>query len=327
MYLDPAMEFYVHPKSLQNLPLANWLKILFCTVLVQINTSAQDTPIETEIFDCIRAAYQSGGTSLDSLMLSFEANLVGEGLISDRSGAEYRALLQQIASGQRILRPMERLFSTQVARVGRDSSAFKECLYLQVRFLRRAPESTFSQFASQTLTMRDSTTTAQEESIVLLNLLDEAALEHPLYRLLTYYLIDLAVTEESFDNLSLDAIRDGGNNRIDPLSTGQNALRLYYTQENQILIDNVRMDPEYVNQRIERHLRSYGADAVFVVEMDPDLKFREYMAVKDQILLVIDGVRNQYARERFGKTLASLTDAEKALVDKRYPIQVIFPRG
>jgi hypothetical protein len=313
--------------SLLDINLSRRLVLLLLLVYSSHQLRAQQAAIETEIFDCVRAAYQSGGYSLDSLMLSFEANLVGEGLISDRSGAEYRSLLQQIASGQRILRPMERLFSSQVARIIPDSAAYKECLYLQVRFLRRAPESTFSRFAAQTMTIRDSSMTAREESRILLNVLDEAALEQPLYRLLTYYLIDLAATEESFETPSLDSIRDEGNNRLDPLGTGQNSLRLYYTQENQILIDNVRMDPEYVNRRIERHLRSYGADAVFVVDIDPDLSFRDYMAVKDQILLVIDSVRNQYAQERFGKTLASLTEAEKAMVDRRYPIQVIFPRG
>lgn len=239
--------------------------------------------------------------------------------MDDRSSAAYYNLLQRVASGKRMDRPPESALVYRLEQLPAiDSSASLQCQETLILGEERWEGSVKVALFERMLFEQPDDASPQLLASRVLDALEEADFEFPLYRLQTYWILDLL---EPIFPIEEPGIQDRGLP-----DDGPNRLTLYLTQESQILIDNVRMDPDWITKRIERHFRAYERQAVFVIDTDPDIRFREYMQAKDRILAVINRVRDQYAREHYGRTLAELDAEQKAAVDSIYPIQVVFPR-
>lgn len=280
---------------------------------------AQENRLENAIFSCIRQAYPDNGQGLDSLMAIYERELIAEGHMDDRSAGAYYNLLQRLASGKQMQRAPEEAFMRRVEALKPiDSTASQRCQEALIAGESEWKGSVKVALFERMLLEQPDDASPQLLASRVLDALVPADFEFPLYRLQTYWILDLTTPDPAFG--------EAGPTPTGLPDDGPNILDLYLTQESRILIDNLQMDPDWVIQRIERHFRAYGGEAVFVIDTDPDIRFREYMRAKDQILGVINRIRDQYARERYGLTLARLNAEQKAVVDSRYPIQVIFPR-
>ena len=49
------------------------------------------------------------------------------------------------------------------------------------------------------------------------------------------------------------------------------------------------------------------------------------MYLKDRIARAVNEVRDEYSRRVFGKTLTEASEAEKLLLENRFPIRVVLP--
>ena len=88
-----------------------WVILLPLAIIASpLATNAQDTSLESDLMECIRSSFSNREGLLDSLMTTFESELVAEGLMESRDSEEYRGLLQRIASDQPILRGMDSYF-------------------------------------------------------------------------------------------------------------------------------------------------------------------------------------------------------------------------
>lgn len=294
-----------------------FLLAIICLFIPDLHS--QEKRLEVAVYECIRNAYPDQGKALDSLVDQYENELVAQGFLEDRSAESYYNLFQRLASGSRIERDLGLEFVFRMERLPAiDSTASLKCQENLIDY-DPGPEGGVK-LALFELTLygpQASEKTRSQLAQVVLDLLETGDFNLPLYRLQTYWILDLQEPVE-LPEVSI-------NSRPNFPAEGSSTLRLYYTQDGQILIDNVQIDPAWIKKRIERHFRDYRSETVFVVTVDPDLRFREYLRVKDQLLSVINTVRNEYAVATFGKSIANLDEKERQQIDAAFPIQVVFP--
>ena len=282
---------------------------------------SQQTRPENNLFDCIRGAYPNAGLSLDSLMLSFEGELIEEGLLETNSATDYRGLLQQIASGQRIIRPVERNFGRRFLLLDKDSLVYLDCRDMQSKLLSANEESTLYRFAITKNNLLQQEASAPVEAASLLEVLSVTDFELPYYRLFTYYIIDMSATEVSLELPSLAQLQAAGGLQ----SSGANILRIYLNEEQQLVVNDNIYSWEQLKETISAHILQFQKDAVYVLEVESDVKYSELIRLKDEIALSITTVRNNYARSRFNKTFLELNPEETAQVTRQFPIMIVSP--
>ncbi|WP_445381704.1 ExbD/TolR family protein [Robiginitalea sp. IMCC43444] len=282
---------------------------------------AQQSRPEDKLFDCIRGAYPNAGLSLDSLMLTFEGELIEEGLLETNSASDYRGLLQQIASGQRIIRPVERNFGPRFLQLEKDSLVYLDCRDMQSKLLSVTEESTLYRFAITKNNLLQQQASASVEAANLLEVLADTDFELPYYRLFTYYIIDMSATEVSLELPSLAELQATGGLQ----SSGANILRIYLNEEQQLVVNDNIYSLEQLKETISTHILQFQKDAVYILEVESDVKYSELTRLKDEIALSITTVRNNYARSRFNKTFLELNPEETALVTRQFPILIVSP--
>ena len=318
MYLDKAMK---KPGfTLSGYPQYRILLGMLSLLLISGKGLSQETRPEEKLFDCIRSAYPNAGLSLDSLMLSFEAELIDEDLLQSTSAADYRGLLQQIASGQRIIRPVERNFGRRFQQLDKDSITFLDCRDMQGRLLGGNEESTLYRFVVAKSNLLQQKASASAEAAGVLEVLTDADFGLPYYRLFTYYIIDMSATEVSLELPSLAQLQAGGVQ-----TSGANILRVYLNEEQQLVINDNIYSWEQLKETISTHILQFQEDAVYVLDIESDVKYSELIRLKDEIALAITTVRNNYARSRFNKTFLELNPEETAQVTRQFPIMIVSP--
>ena len=96
-------------------------------------------------------------------------------------------------------------------------------------------------------------------------------------------------------------------------------------ETNQLISSDQLITPEELLAQVQLHARRYEAQAVYVVEVEDDVKYNSFIGLKDQIALAITQVRDDYARLFLGKTLTELTTIEQEAVFYKYPILIVSP--
>ena len=74
-----------------------------------------------------------------------------------------------------------------------------------------------------------------------------------------------------------------------------------------------------------RHALTYEQSALYIIQVETDVKYGNFISLKDQIALAVSQVRDTYARRILGKTLTELTPEEQEAVFDKYPIRIISP--
>ncbi len=302
----------------------NALKLLACLCLVGAYPVAhgQATAEASTFYTCLRDSYQSDGSVLDSLMSGYEATLVELELLEGTAPADYRGLLQRIASGQRIEAAMPFRFRDRLRALPVDSTAWRACQLALERFRSDNPEAMLTRFLDRRDVLVTEGIRADLQASSLLDILGEAAFEHPFYRLQTYYLIDLQAGSAALPDLLPETV-SGQAARY--ASRGANILRLYLNERTQTIVEDQLVSPERLAERVHRHAREFGREALYVVELELDVKYRQYVYLKDRIARAVNEVRDEYSRRVFGKTLTEASEAEKLLLENRFPIRVVLP--
>lgn len=300
------------------------LKLLLCTGLLAVLPEArsQETPEETTFFSCIRDTYQPDGAVLDSLMSGYEASLVELELLEGPAAADYMGLLQRIASGQRIEAAMPFRFRDRLRALPIDSTAWRACQLALERFRSDNPEAMLTRFLDRRDVLATEGIRADLQASSLLDILGEAAFEHPFYRMQTYYLIDLQAGSAALPDLLPETV-SGRAARY--ASRGANILRLYLNERTQTIAGDQLVSPEQLAELVHRHAREFGGEALYVVELELDVKYRQFVYLKDRIARAVNEVRDEYSRRVFGKTLTEASEAERLLLENRFPIRVVLP--
>jgi hypothetical protein len=76
---------------------------------------------------------------------------------------------------------------------------------------------------------------------------------------------------------------------------------------------------------VRDHARTFEQSSLYIIEIEPDVKYSQFVSVKDQIALAISEVRDFYSRSILGKNLTELTTSEQAAVFEKYPIRIVMP--
>ena len=302
----------------------NALKFLVVLCLLALFPAAhgQDPAGESTFFSCIRDTYQPDGAVLDSLMAGYEASLVDLDLLEGSAAADYMGLLQRIASGQRIEAAMPFRFRDRLRALPVDSTAWRACQLALERFRSDNPEALLTRFLDRRDVLVTEGIRADLQASSLLDILGEAAFEHPFYRLQTYYLIDLQAGSAALPDLLPETV-SGRAARY--ASRGANILRLYLNERTQTIAGDQLVSPEQLAELVHRHAREFGREALYVVELELDVKYRQFVYLKDRIARAVNEVRDDYSRRVFGKTLTEASEAEKMLLENRFPIRVVLP--
>jgi len=294
--------------------------ILSICIFAAPGMHGQEPPVEEILFNCIRAAYPDDGKSLDSLMISFESELISEGLL-EGNGPDYRGMLQRIASGQDLVRPVESYFGPRLRNLVRDSLAYSECYENLLAPLREPEDSTLIQFENFREVLLHEPVSPSLEAATYLDILSEQDLSLPYYRLFTYELIDRKAYETEFAPPPFASLEELG--RLD--TTGANVFRVYMNEEDQLIISDQLVPPELLTDLVSRHARTFEQSALYIVEVETDVKYGNFITLKDRIALAVTQVRDNYARLLLGKTLTELSAQEREAVFGKYPIRIVSP--
>ncbi|MEJ2162403.1 MAG: hypothetical protein P8X60_03555 [Robiginitalea sp.] len=299
------------------------IKHLFFAIclIVSFAGSTQETPIEDELFSCIRFSFSGNSQMLDSLITTFESELIDEGLLESRGAEDYRGLLQRIASEQPILRGMDSYFFTRFRNMAPDSMAILTCLETMDRYAVRFPED----LLGRTLNLRQESMTERippsTQAAAFLEILEGVDFEIPLYRFLTYHIIDGQAYETAITTPSLDDLRNRGLMNVN----GANVFRVLMNEANQLISGDQLISFDQLLTLVQMHARRFEDRAVYIVEVEEDVKYTSFITLQDQIALAITQVRDDYARRYLGKTLTELTQEEQEAVFYKFPIQIVSP--
>ena len=280
----------------------------------------QQLPVEDELFNCIRASFSNKGKSLDSLMVTFEAELISEGLL-EGGEPDYRGLLQRIASGQDLVRPVESYFGPRYRNLLRDSVAYSRCYELLQSPLPQPEDSTLIQFENFREVLLHESITASLEAATYLDLLSENDLSLPYYRMFIFELIDRKAYETEFAPPPFASLEELGQLN----TTGANVFRVFMNEEDQLIISDQLVPPERLTDLVSAHARTFEQSALYIVEVETDVKYGQFITLKDRIALAVTQVRDNYARLILGKTLTELTPQEREAVFGKYPIRIASP--
>lgn len=293
----------------------------FLLMLAPFYAYGQGKAIEAELFDCIRSSFPDGGRSLDNLMASFESELISEGLLQSASASDYRGLLQRIASGQDLVRPVEQYFGPRYRSLEQDSSAYKKCIVALEGKRPKAPDSSlfvFEEFREARL--RENMEASQEASVYL-EMLSESDLSMPYFRLYTYELIDRKSIETEFANPPFSSLEQLGQLS----SSGANIFRVYLNEENQHIVLDQLISADQLITLVSSHARTFEQSALYIIEVEPDVKYGSFIGLKDRIALAVSQVRDTYTRRILGKTLTELSAEEREVVFGKYPLRIVTP--
>lgn len=290
-------------------------------LIMSLTVSSQEASIEDELLTCVRHSFGGNPHVLDSLMSAFESELISEGLLESNQAEDYRGLLQRIASGQPILRGMDLYFFTRFRNLTPDSVAIKNCVATMNRYAAFFPDGKLG----QTLKLREESfaenTSPSIQASAFLELLQPADFQMPIYRFLTYHIIDGQAYETATTTPTLEDLQRRGLTN----EGGANVFRVLMNETNQLISSDQLITPEELLAQVQLHARRYEAQAVYVVEVEDDVKYNSFIGLKDQIALAITQVRDDYARLFLGKTLTELTTIEQEAVFYKYPILIVSP--
>jgi hypothetical protein len=254
-------------------------------------------------------------------MSRFENELISEGLLENTEGEGYQGLLQQIASGQGIVRAPEQYFGPRFRSLGRDSLALLDCRRVLDAAGGNPSDSTLIQFEILRESLLHENLDPALEASAFLDLLNTGDLGLPYYRLFTYELID----RQAFKTNSPDI----GYTTYAPLdeldARGANVFRVYMNERDQLIIADQLVSREQMLKLVSRHARTFEQSSLYVIEVEPDVKYSQFILLKDQIALAISEVRDTYSRVILGKTLSELTASEQAAVFEKYPMHIVSP--
>jgi hypothetical protein len=254
-------------------------------------------------------------------MVTFESELVSEGLLESGNEPDYRGLLQRIASGQGLVRPVESYFGPRFRNLLRDSLAYTKC-YEVLQLSNLEPEdSTLIRFENFREMLLHEPIAPSLEAASYLDILSELELGMPYYQLFTYELIDRQAFETEFAPPPFATLEELG--RLN--TSGANVLRVYMTEGNQLIISDQLISPEQLLALVSTHARTYEQSALYIVEVETDVKYGNFISLKDRIALAVTQVRDNYARRLLGKTLTELTPEEQEAVFGKYPIRIVSP--
>lgn len=296
-----------------------WLLAGICA-LAPLGMIGQEPPVEQVLFECMRAAFPDEGESLDSLLVVFEGELISEGLLESEA-PDYRGLLQQIASGQDLVRPVENYFGPRYRNLIRDSLAYSRCYELLQPRGQVPADSTWIRFETFRDLLLHEPISPSEEAAAYLDILSEADLHLPYYRLFTYELIDRQAYQTEFAPPPFASLEELGR-----LNTrGANVFRVYMNEEDQLIISDQLVNPDQLTDLVSRHARTFEQSALYIVEVETDVKYGQFITLKDRIALAVTQVRDNYARRLLGKTLTELSPQEQEAVFGKYPIRIVSP--
>jgi hypothetical protein len=280
----------------------------------------QRLPVEDELFNCIRASFPDEGKSLDSLMVTFESELISEGLL-ESDEPDYGGLLQRIASGQDLVRPVENYFGPRYRNLLRDSVAYSKCYEILQSPLQQPEDSTLIRFENFREVLLHEPITPSLEAATYLDILSEKDLSLPYYRLFIFELIDRKAYETEFAPPPFASLEELG--RLN--TTGANVFRVFMNEEDQLIISDQLVPPEQLTELVSRHARTFEQSALYIVEVETDVKYGQFITLKDRIALAVTQVRDNYARLLLGKTLTELSPEEREAVFGKYPIRIASP--
>lgn len=283
-------------------------------------THGQVARVEESLFQCIRSAFSNGGRSLEGLMASFEAELMAEGLLESPEGADYRGLLQRIASGQGVIRPAERYFGPRYRGLERDTAALMACR-ASLQPPTQPLDSVLLRFEAFRERLLHESMAPPLEAASYLDLLSETDFELPYYRLFTYELIDRQAYSTEFAPAPFTSLEALGQLN----SSGANVFRVYLNEEDQLIVADQVVTPQQMGALVAGHARTFEQSALYVLQVEADVKYGSFVGLKDQIALAISRVRDTYARRNLGKTLTELDPQEREAVFEKYPIRIVSP--
>ncbi len=283
---------------------------------------AQDLLAETVFYDCARNSYAAVGSNLDSLMQAYETDLLDRGLLEDLGSDAYRGLLQQVASGQRLVLDPELAFGTRLAATTRDSLQWRACLQTLETLRSDQPDAIFTRFLDRRDAMIQSEVAPELQASILLDLLGTAELDQPFYRLHTYYLLD---RQAALPDLT-DTLPGNFAALMGPYPPrGANVFRIYLNERGETIVDDRLIAQDQLAVQLSRHARKFGPEALYIIDMELDVKYRQFISLKDRIALAIHEVRDQFARRIYGRTLLELSQGEKTDLENRFPLRVVTP--
>jgi hypothetical protein len=275
--------------------------------------------VEEVLFNCIRASFPDEGKSLDSLMVTFESELISEGLLEGQP--DYQGLLQRIASGQDLVRPVESYFGPRFRNLSRDSLAYSKCYEILQSPIQQPEDSTLIQFENFREVLLHEPITPSLEAATYLDLFSEKDFSLPYYRLFIFELIDRKAYETEFAPPPFASLEELG--RLN--TTGANVFRVLMNEEDQLIISDQLVPPEQLTELVSRHARTFEQSALYIVEVETDVKYGQFITLKDRIALAVTQVRDNYARRLLGKTLTELSPEEREAFFGKYPIRIASP--
>ena len=282
---------------------------------------SQGEGLESQLYSCIARAFEDGPQVLDSLINRFEGELLSEGLLENADGESYRGLLQRIASDQGIVRPPELYFGPRFRSIKKDSITLSECRNVLKINPIDSSNSTLVQFEILRDSLLHENLNPALEALAYLELLTDRDLDLPYYRLFTYELIDRQAFQTSAP--------DTGFTTYGPLAQldarGANVFRVYLNERDQLIVSDQLVSREQMLELVSDHARTFEQSSLYIIEIEPDVKYSQFVSVKDQISLAISEVRDLYSRSILGKNLTELTTSEQAAVFEKYPIRIVMP--
>lgn len=295
--------------------------LLFCFLLFPISSTAQYEAVESALYSCIASTFEGGPQSLDSLVNRFENELISEGLLENTEGEGYRGLLQRIASGQGIVRAPEEYFGPRFRSLKRDSIALSNCNSILDTRRIRPTDSTLIKFEILRESLLHENLEPALEASAYLDLLTAADLSSSYYRLFTYQLIDRQAFLTSSPNTEIATYEPLA--RLD--ARGANVFRVFMNERDQLIVSDQLVSRDQILKLVTAHSRTFEQSSLYIITVEPDVKYSQFVSIKDQIALAINEVRDAYSRRILGKTLTELTNSEQAAVFEKYPIRIITP--
>lgn len=280
---------------------------------------SQSKRVEKEFMDCSYQAYSDNGLQLKKLISEYQKQLVKEKMLNDSTAKSYRNFFQEIADGKEFKHVPSKSFLEQLQAIEQPNRILiKEC---QTRILKDS-----SKYDMTKLRMLENAISSVQNSGDLqpslvakqiLLVLSEKDFELDYYKLRTMMLFDVLNVDFGIDN----KLRTSTGKVIEHDLT--NALKISTNGKNEIFANGQKVSIKQLKEKVKDYERKNKEVSVIAISASRETMYRTYIDVQNTITSAIQSLRNEKSISDYQMEFEKLTDEQKQIIEKVYPIEIV----
>ncbi len=296
------------------------INILLNIIIGLLFTScvAQGNRIESIIMECYYQAFADNGKELKTLISDYEALLIKEKILTNKSGKSYRQVLQKIADRKEFGKVPSTFFSAELLKIKKpDLEKIKECQKIivkdsslydmsKLKGLEQIENAQYSRDLKPSLIAKD-----------ILKILTEDDFELDFYKSRIFLLFSLIDTDAGVSG----QLPEMEENQVKHDLT--NALKITLDNKSAIFVDDKKVTIVELKKRVRDYELENKSESIISLKADRGTMYSTYIDVQNAILGEIRLLRDKLAKEKYNTELNKLTEEQLSEIKKVYPQNLV----